>query len=137
MVEEDLPADVREHRPLDVRLDILLRGRVVLADAEETHELVDVAAAHDEDADCNGGHHTERGERTPDGQSPQVGGYQQHRDRGGGQAEPAAAEPDTVTPTAPAAPAATSSHLGSAIVGRSASTIRANSSEAPQMAARS
>ena len=51
VVEEDLPADVREHRALDVRLHVLLRGRVVLADAEKADELVDVAAAHDEDAD--------------------------------------------------------------------------------------
>ena len=44
---------------------------------------------------------------------------------------PAAAEPDTVTPTAPATPAATSSHRGSAIAGRSARTARASSSDAP------
>ncbi len=87
MVEEDLPADVREHRALDVGLDVLLGGRIVLADAEEADELVDVAAAHDEDADGDGADHGERGQCSPDGQTPQVGGDEQHGGRGGGEAE--------------------------------------------------
>ena len=55
MAEEDLQSDVREERVLDVRLHVLRRRRLCPPDAEEAHELVEVAAAKDGDAagpDC-------------------------------------------------------------------------------------
>ena len=88
VVEEDLPADVREHRALDVRLHVLLRGRVVLADAEEADELVDVAAAHDEDADRDRADDADGGERPADGEPPEVRAGEQHGGGGRRQAEP-------------------------------------------------
>ncbi len=88
VVEKDLPADVRQHRALDVRLDVLLRGRVVLADAEEAHELVNVAAAHDEDAERDRADDADGRERPPEGEPPEVRAGEQHSGGRRGEAEP-------------------------------------------------